>query len=54
MQYVIKNIKLTASSEKERLAAEQEVGACCIPCVVLVLSPLTSSAGLSAVKAAAP
>ena len=25
LQYVMKNIKLTASSEKERLAAEQEV-----------------------------
>lgn len=54
MQYVIKNIKLTASSAKERLAAEQEVGACSIPSVVLALSPLTSPAGLSVVQAAAP
>ena len=26
LQYVVKKIKLTASSAKERLAAEQEVG----------------------------
>ena len=38
----MKNIKLIASSAKERLAAEQEVGARCSPCMVLVELPVFS------------
>lgn len=33
MQYVVKKIKLVASSAKERLAAEQEVWVCRVKCI---------------------